>query len=124
MNRKVMIVDDDKEFLDELEDILKQSGYDMVAVNNAESAIEIASQAKPDVILLDLKMPNKSGFQIASELKYVSGLQSVPVIAMTAFLKDVYVPLLDICGIKTYLKKPFNPLDVIAQIESVLSDNQ
>ncbi len=120
VNRKVMIVDDDKEFLDELEETLALSGYDMVVAKDPFSALSIASQEKSQVILMDLKMPNKSGFQLAHEIRSFPGLQQVPIIAMTGFLRDGYESLMEMCGIKRCLKKPFNPLDVIAEIETVL----
>jgi DNA-binding response OmpR family regulator len=120
MNKKVMIVDDDKEFLEELNETLNLSGYDMVAVNDAGSDVDVAAQTKPDVIILDLKMPKKSGFQLADEIKHLQEIADIPIIAMTGFLKDDYTPLLNVCGIKKCLKKPFNPLDVIAHIEEAL----
>jgi DNA-binding response OmpR family regulator len=119
-NGKVMIVDDNKEFLEELEEILAFSGYDMVAAQDPCSVVPIAIKEKPRVILLDLKMPGKSGFQLAHELSNSLELQKIPIIAMTGFFKDGYQSLMDMCGIKKCLKKPFNPLDVIAEIESAL----
>lgn len=119
-NKKVMIVDDDKEFLEELEETLAMSGYDMIATEDPDSVVSIASDEKPLVILLDLKMPGKSGFQLAHELRNFPGLRQIPVIAMTGFFKDEYLPFMDICGIKRCLKKPFNPLDVIAEIEAAM----
>jgi DNA-binding response OmpR family regulator len=119
-NKKIMIVDDDKEFLDELKETLALSGYDLVAVNDADLVLDEAKKAKPAVILLDLKMPKKNGFQVADELRHFSELQQTPIIAMTAFFKEAYVPLMNICGIKKCLKKPFHPLDVITQIEEAL----
>lgn len=121
-NKKVMIIDDDREFLEELGELLGRSGYDFVPVEDSRSVLKTAAQSKPDVILLDLKMPYKSGFQLVDELRHFTDLQCVPVIAMTGFFKEGYEPLLHICGIKRCLRKPFNPLDVIAQIEEVLSE--
>ncbi|MDD4938963.1 MAG: response regulator [Candidatus Omnitrophica bacterium] len=121
MGRKVMVIDDDKEFLQELRETLSLSGYELIAVNDASNAVEMVHATKPDVILLDLKMPQKSGFQIADELRHLSEVSNIPIIAMSAYLKDDYSPLLNICGIKECLRKPFNPLDVIAKIEEVLA---
>ena len=122
INTRVMIVDDDKEFLDELNETLALSGYDMVPVNDADMALDTAAKAKPDVILLDLKMPKKSGFQLADEIKHLTDFGSIPIIAMTAYFKDDYGPLMNICGIKRCLKKPFNPLDIIVEIEEALKN--
>lgn len=122
LNRKVMIVDDDKKFLDELEEMLSFSGYDIIAEQNPHSVLPMAIKEKPQVILLDLKMPGKSGFQVAHELKSSPALQHIPIIAMTRSFKDDYKNLMDMCDIKRCLKKPFNPLDVIMEIETVLEN--
>jgi two-component system, cell cycle response regulator DivK len=122
MHKKIMIVDDNIEFLDELRETLELSGYELIAVNHSSSAVETAKETKPDVILVDLKMPDKSGFQLANELRQIQEFEDTPIIAMTAFFKDDYVPLMKMCGIKKYLKKPFNPLDVISHIEEVLQE--
>jgi len=119
-NQKVMIIDDNKEFLKELERTLVFSGYNTIAAHDPYSALAIASKEKPQAILLDLKMPGMSGFQLAHELKSYPELQQIPIIAMTEFFKDGYKILMDMCGIKRCLKKPFNPLDVITEIEAVL----
>jgi two-component system response regulator AdeR len=123
MNKKVLVIDDDKEFLEEIKETLALSGYDVVEVNDPVLAIDVATKINPDVVLLDLKMPGKSGFQVADELKHFSALTNIPIIIMTGYFKDDYLPLLNICGIKKCLKKPFHPLDIIAQIETVLSEN-
>ncbi len=119
---KILIVDDDNEFLDELAELLQSSGYEPVTVGNAGAAVEAARQVKPECVLLDLKMPEKSGFQLASEFAYAPELTGIPIIAMSAFYKDTYKALLDMCGIRRCLTKPFQALDVIAEIEEVLSE--
>jgi DNA-binding response OmpR family regulator len=120
MNKKIMIVDDDKEFLDELRETLSLSGYDLIAVNDPTLVLEMVRSEKPDVLLLDLKMQKMSGFQVADELKYLSESAHMPIIAISAFIKNDYAPMLNICGIRCHLNKPFRPLDVIAKIEEVL----
>jgi len=119
-NKKVMIVDDDAEFLEELEEMLNMSSYDLIAVNDPTKVLDAAKDTRPDIILLDLKMPGKSGFEVANDLRYHTNLANIPVIAMTAYFKDTYIPLMDMCNIKKYIKKPFFPLDVINVIEDVI----
>lgn len=121
MDEKIMVVDDDEEFLEELRETLNLSGYRVIIVNDSTTALDTACTMKPDVILLDLKMDKKSGFKIADELKRVPETAHIPTIAMSGFYVQKYHNLLlKICGIKRFLKKPFNPLDVIAKIEAAL----
>lgn len=125
--KRIMIVDDDKEFLEELKETLMLCGYDSVAVNDSTVALDVAIREKPDLIILDLKMPQKSGFQLADELRRLEAFTQVPIIAMTGlfnsgYRKDDYRLLLNICGVKKFLGKPFNPLDIISQIEEELAE--
>lgn len=116
--KKVMIVDDDKEFLEELKELLAKSGYEVIDVNDSANALKTARESKPDVILLDLRMRQTSGFEVADGLKRFAETASIPLIAMTGFytMKE-HSWLMNFCGIKKCLKKPFNPLDVIAEVE-------
>jgi len=117
-----MIVDDDKECLEELQEILVSVGYEVEAINDSLLVLEAASRTNPDCILLDLKMPNKSGFRVADELRH---LKHIPIIAITAFFNETeHSLLMKLCGIKKCMKKPFNPAEVIEQIEMVLSNKQ
>ena len=116
--KKVMVVDDDHEFLNEIKEVLTSSGYEVVVVNNSLLVFDTVVKVRPDVILLDLNMPNKSGFEIASELKYSLLTKQIPIIAISGYLKDEhYISLMEICGIKNRIEKPITPLDIIAKIE-------
>lgn len=123
MNRvKVMIVDDDKEFLDELCEVLSLGGYDTVPFSKASPALKWARAARPGLILLDLKMDGIDGFQLTKNLKHHHETAGIPVIAMTGhFTEEEHAPLMQACGMETCLKKPFNALDLLARIEMVMS---
>ena len=89
-------------------------------MNDAGLALEIVRKTRPDVILLDLKMPAKSGFQVADEIKHFQETSHIPIIAMTGFFKEDYVPLMGLFGITKCLKKPFPAQEVILEIELAL----
>ena len=119
--KKIMIVDDDKELLEEFREALTLNGYEVFVVNNASSLPGEVLSAKPDVILLDLKMPGKSGFQVAEEIKQISQVSRIPIIAMTGYFTErEHSLLMNVCGIFKCLKKPFNPSDIIGHIEAAL----
>lgn len=122
--KKILIVDDDKEFLEELREMLAVTGYEVTSVGDSIAAIRAARVVKPNVILLDLRMKAMSGFEVADKLKGFPETAVIPIIAMTGFytLKE-HAWLMNFCGIKRCMRKPFNPLDVIAEIESVLKEN-
>ena len=117
-NKKVAIIDEDKKILGELEEILVMSGYAPVLVDDVFLAVDTVILHKPDVILMELKMPHKNGFELNSAINRVFETKRVPIIAMSAFFRDEFRWLLDLCGIKRWIKKPFQPLDVIWAIEN------
>ena len=113
-----MAVDDNKEFLEELQETLKLSGYKVCTSSDTQGIIEKINDYKPSILLLDLKMAPKSGFQIADEIRHFSKCQNLNIIAMSGYLKDTeYQTLMRMCGIKSFLRKPIYPLNLIAQIE-------
>jgi len=121
MKKKILIVDDDKEFLEELNETLLLSGYDVSAVSESTRAFGVATEIKPDVILLDLKMKGMTGFEVANKLKSFPQTMEIPIIAMSGFFtENEDSTLLSFFNIQNYLIKPFNPLNAIDQIEAIL----
>jgi DNA-binding response OmpR family regulator len=120
---KIMIVDDDVELLEELKEILSFSNYDVEVMPNSALAFEVVCELKPDLVILDLKMKPKSGFQLADELHNSFKTKDIPIIAITGFFTEKeHVLMMKMCGIKNVVLKPFNPTDLIAKIESVLEE--
>ncbi len=120
---RIMIVDDNAELLEELENLLKLGGYDVIAINDCTKAVDVALNHKPDLILLDLKMSPKSGFQIADEIRNSFFLKKIPVIAMTGFFtENQHFLMMKLCGIKTSILKPFRPINLITKIEFALGN--
>ena len=117
-NKKVLVVDNDKEFLSELEETLAMAGYDLIAVLDPRETLETLRGLDIYVALLDLKMPGMSGFELARELSQLPRMKNVPIIAMTGHYSEEMGPLMRLCGISKCLKKPFFPLEVIASIEA------
>ncbi len=119
----IMVVDDNVELLEELENLLRLGGYDVIALNDGTKVLETAVKNKPDLILLDLKMSPKSGFQIADEARNSPLLKGTPVIAMTGFFTEKqHFLMMKLCGIKTSILKPFRPLNLITKIEFALGN--
>jgi len=121
-NTKVTIIDDNQGSLRELEKILKMAGYTPVLVNDVLEALDTVVNNKPDVILMELKMTHKNGFALADAINRVFETKKIPIIAMSNIFKDEFKWLMDFCGIKRWIKKPFLPLDVIWAIESVIEE--
>jgi len=120
--KKIMVIDDDQSFLDEIEEMLKSSGYDVVLLSDSSTAIDKVTEYKPDVLLLDIKMEGASGFKIADELRRIPELKNIPLIGITGFYtENEHRLFMKMCGIKKIIIKPFQPLDVIAAIEKAVA---
>jgi len=115
-----MIIDDDCKFLEELKEMLALSGYETSGFSSSSFALEKLPDINPDVILLDLKMDEKSGFAIADELTHLPESSHIPIVAMTGiYTEGEYKKLMNVCGFSSTIIKPFHPLDIIARIEDV-----
>lgn len=123
--RKIMLVDDDKDFLEEMREMLDFYGYEPVLFDDPVAALKSVSAIKPDVLLLDLKMDKMNGFQLAKELGQLEETERIPVIAVTAYYtKEEYANVMHVLGIKKCITKPFKPLDVIQEIEKAISEKE
>jgi DNA-binding response OmpR family regulator len=113
---RVLIVDDEPRILKFLELKLKASGYKVLTANNGFEAIEQVEAQEPDLVVLDVVMPKKDGFETLKEIRAFS---SVPVIILSAKEADTdKVRGLEL-GADDYLAKPFSPEELVARIEAV-----
>jgi DNA-binding response OmpR family regulator len=118
--RKVLIVDDAADTVDLLTYVLKDQGYDVCAAHNGRQALEVASAQRPDVILLDVMMPEMNGIEACRRLKADPELRMIPVLMVTAKeLDEDIVAGLD-AGAEDYVTKPFNHLVLAARLRAAL----
>jgi two-component system KDP operon response regulator KdpE len=113
---RVLIVDDDHRILKFLEVKLKASGYGVLTADNGFQALELVEAQEPDLVVLDVLMPKKDGFETLRELRAFS---SVPVIILSAKEADTDKVRGLKLGADDYLSKPFSPDELVARIEAV-----
>jgi DNA-binding response OmpR family regulator len=116
--KRIMIIDDDVVFTEELKDILASSGYEIYVENDPRCVHASIRHANPEVVLLDINMPKKSGFDVANELRYGESEFTVPIIIMTGYYKPAFDQAFKMLGIEKCLHKPFSPTELISIIES------
>jgi len=120
-NAKILIVDDNPKFLQELQETLELYGFQVICIQEGKSVSAVASEEKPNLILLDLRVAELSGLQIADDLAHLPATHSIPVIMMSAFLTEENLEeSMKIDEIKACLKKPFKVEELIFEIEKVL----
>jgi DNA-binding response OmpR family regulator len=109
MPEKILIVDDDVETLRLVGLMLQRQGYKIVAANNGAQAIASAKMEQPDLILLDIMMPDMDGYEVTKQIRSDIAIQKIPIIMFTAKgMVDDKVEGFD-AGVDDYLTKPTHP---------------
>lgn len=116
MQTKVLVIDDDKEMTDMLKVILEPNTFDVVAANSSIQGIDLVRQVKPDVVVLDLLMPDMDGWQVCKELRKFS---QVPILVLSAISKPGMVARALDEGADDYLLKPMPSSMLIANIKKL-----
>ncbi|MCV2369386.1 response regulator transcription factor [Roseateles oligotrophus] len=113
----VLIVDDMPDNVRVLHDALDESGYTVLVATSGETALQRATQALPDIILLDAMMPGMDGFEVARRLKASTATAHIPIVFMTGLTETEHlVAALDAGGVD-YVTKPIKPKEVLARMQ-------
>lgn len=121
MSEKILIVDDDVETLRLVGLMLQRQGYKILAANNGAQGISMARTETPDLIILDVMMPDMDGYQVTAELRKDPQLADTPILMFTAKSQvDDKVAGYD-AGVDDYLTKPVHPAELIAHLKALLS---
>jgi len=114
---RILIVDDDPQILDMLKCILEDEGYVVNTVANGNSAMAVLTEQKPDLVLLDISLPDLNGYQVLSLIRERS---EIPVIMLTGIHEVISVRQSVSLGADDYVRKPFRPRELLARIKSKL----
>ena len=114
----ILVVEDDPGIALGLEDDLRLEGYDVEVARDGETALQRARERRFDLIVLDLMLPRKDGFQVCRELRH--GGMDAPIIMLTARTQEAEKVLGLEMGADDYVTKPFSPLELRARIKAVL----
>lgn len=120
---KIIVVDDDKTSTALFEQVLLMNRYEVVTLNESAKTLETATEVKPDLIILDLMMPEPDGFKVCRMLRADPSLRRTPIIIVTA-LNDLDSKLVAMgAGANDYLVKPFHIDQLFTMIEKQLNKN-
>jgi len=118
--KKILIVDDERDIVKALTIRLRGAGYDVVTAFDGAQAIFVAHKEKPDVILLDIRMPAGDGFSVAEKLKDSTHTLSIPIIFLSGSPeKDAQERAMEL-GSRFFIKKPYDPEELLDAIRRVL----
>ncbi len=122
MSARILIVEDEPSIALGLRDDLKLEGYQVEVVDNGNAAVDLACAEPFDLVLLDVMLPGKSGYDVCRELR--SKKPDLPIIMLTAKSHDAEKVLGFEIGADDYVTKPFSPLELRARIKALLRRSQ
>jgi DNA-binding response OmpR family regulator len=120
MAQSILIVDDAPNIVLSLEFLMKQEGYEVFAVDNGEEALAFLSRNKPDLILLDVMMPRKDGYEVCQTIRANNTMQDVRIIMLTAKGREVEREKGLALGADDYITKPFSTREVVEKVKKNL----
>ena len=122
MKKRVVCVEDEPEIIDLIRLILGRKGFDLTGATGGLEGLETIRRVKPDLVLLDLMMPDMDGWEVYQQMKADPELKSIPVIVVTAKAQSIDKILgLHIAKVDDYVTKPFGPQELLQSVERVLS---
>ena len=120
MAKFVLIVDDEPNIVLSLEFLMKKEGYEVLSVANGAEAMQAITEKTPDLILLDVMMPRKDGYEVCQELRATPPWKDIKIIMLTAKGRDVEREKGLALGANDYITKPFSTQELVEKVKSLL----
>ncbi|UCV17983.1 response regulator transcription factor [Ferribacterium limneticum] len=120
MTKKILIVDDEPNIVISLEFLMKKEGFAVAVACDGEEALAKVASFAPDLILLDVMMPKKSGFEVCEALRADQKNAGVLIVMLTAKGRDTEVAKGLAMGADAYVTKPFSTKDLVARVKTML----
>lgn len=122
---KILLVDDDPDFVEGARMVLEKADFEVVTASSGKECLERIKEARPDLIILDIMMPKKSGFEVCKELKSNIEYNRIPVVMLTALKQKLSQTSYSIAeGLELeaedYLEKPIEPKVLVSRLKKIL----
>ena len=121
MAHKILIVDDEPNIVISLEFLMKKEGFEVAVANDGEEALAKVASFNPDLMLLDVMMPKKSGFEVCEALSADPQRAGLQIVMLTAKGRDTEVAKGLALGADAYVTKPFSTKDLVAKVKAMLA---
>lgn len=122
MNGRILVIEDQSDNLQILRDLLASAGYGMIEAVTGHEGVALAERDHPDLILMDIQLPDFDGYEATRRIKANSALRRIPVIAVTSYaLSGDELKAME-AGCDAYVAKPFSPRELLATIREFLED--
>jgi two-component system alkaline phosphatase synthesis response regulator PhoP len=120
MSHKILIADDEPNILISLEFLMKREGFEVVLARDGQEAIDAIARERPALVLLDVMMPVKTGFDVCSEVRANEELHDTLIVMLTAKGRDTDVAKGLALGANDYMTKPFSTRDLVQKVRELL----
>ncbi len=120
MSKKILIADDEPNIVVSLEYLMKREGFEVAIVNDGEAALTAVGSLRPDLILLDIMLPKKDGFEVCQQIRANPQYHGIKVVMLTAKGRDTEVAKGLALGADAYVTKPFSTKELVAQVRKLL----
>jgi len=120
MQKKILIVDDEPNIVISLEYLMKKEGFAVAIANDGDAALAMAASFQPDLVLLDVMMPKKSGYEVCQQMRGDAAQADVKILMLTAKGRESEVAKGVALGADAYVTKPFSTKELVARVKSLL----
>lgn len=120
MARKILIVDDEPNIVISLEFLMKKEGFVVAVAGDGDAALEQAAAFRPDLVLLDVMMPKKSGYEVCEQLRGDPSQGDLKIVMLTAKGRESEVAKGIALGADAYVTKPFSTKELVARVRTLL----
>ncbi|GAB4475107.1 MAG: hypothetical protein Kow0088_11680 [Anaerolineales bacterium] len=125
MKKKIVYIEDEPEMIDLVRLILGRKGYEVIGANGGREGLQLIQSEHPDLVLLDLMMPDMDGWDVYHQLRADESTRRLPVIVITARAQNIDRVLgLEIAKVDDYLAKPFTPQELLQSVAKVFTANE
>lgn len=123
--KRVVCIEDEPEMIDLVRLILGRKGFSVIGANGGIEGLETVKSEKPDLVLLDLMMPDMDGWEVYQQMKADPETRDIPVVVVTAKAQSIDKVLgLHIAKVDDYITKPFGPQELLESVEKILQANE
>ncbi|MCB0245884.1 MAG: response regulator transcription factor [Anaerolineae bacterium] len=120
MPQRILVVDDDKQIARLIRSYLEQAGYQVVVAYDGETALHALRRESPDLVVLDLMLPDRDGWDVTRTVRSDPALAATPIIMVTARVEDTDKIIGLELGADDYVTKPFNPRELVSRVRAIL----
>ncbi len=120
MGKSVLLIEDEPNIIEAISFILSRDGWAVATHSNGHDAVDVVHARQPDLIILDVMLPGKSGYDILRELRDLSGTRDLPVLMLTARGQVKDREMAERAGVSRFMTKPFSNADVLAAVRDLV----